>query len=213
MARRRQKPAVVLSTEQVEALLRSFSKAPTSVRNRALVAVLWRCGLKLGEALALRPVDIDRRKREITVTARDDRSRVVGISAGALVLVDDWLRVRSEAVKVGQRKVGARGPLFCTLQGQPLTQDYVRQFLQRKATKAGLPWVNPQGLRSAFAAELAGRGVDAVTLQKLLGHSSLLVTSRLLHRLRAGDPMSVVRDDGWRFTDPGAARTTARKSR
>lgn len=200
MARHRQKVPVVLSTEQVEALLRSFSKAPTSVRNRALVAVLWRCGLKLAEALALRPVDIDKRKREVTVVGRDDRSRIVGISAGALALVDDWLRVRRDAVKLGKRKIGVRGPLFCTLQGQPITQDYVRQMLQRKAEKVGLDHVNPQALRNAFAVELAAQGVDAVTLQKLLGHSSLLVTSRMLERLATGDPMAVVRDDGWHLS-------------
>ena len=93
MPKPRKKPLVVPTTEQVEQLLRSFSRAPTSVRNRALVALMWRCGLRVSEALALLPGDVDAERGVVVVRrGKGGRSRTVGIDAGALALVDAWLR-------------------------------------------------------------------------------------------------------------------------
>ena len=81
--------------------------------------------------------------------------------------------------------VGLRnGPPFCTLDGDPLYAQYVRQMLRRMADRAGIEKrVHPHGLRHTFAKELRQAGVDVVTISKLLGHSSIAVTSRYLDHL------------------------------
>ena len=59
-AQSRKRPPEVLSSDEVRALIGACSnRAPTGIRNRALIAVLWRCGLRVGEALALEPRDVD----------------------------------------------------------------------------------------------------------------------------------------------------------
>ena len=78
-----------LTTAEIEALLRACSRrAPTGVRNAALIAVLWRCGLRLGEALALRPHDIDLDNGTLTVQhGKGGKRRVIGIDAGTRALI------------------------------------------------------------------------------------------------------------------------------
>lgn len=84
----------------------------------------------------------------------------------------------------GSRCRGLRNePLFCTLDGGPLYPQYVL-LLRRLADKAGIEKrVHPYGLRHTFADELRAAGMDVVQISKLLGHSSIAVTSRYLDHL------------------------------
>jgi integrase len=82
--------ADLLAPSEIEALMRACShRAPTGVRNRALIALCWRCGLRISEALALRPKDIDPATAVVIVQrGKGGKRRVVGIDAGTLALVD-----------------------------------------------------------------------------------------------------------------------------
>ena len=105
--------ADLLTGGEIELLMRRCSRrAPTGVRNRALIAVLWRCGLRLGEALALAAKDFDPDAGTLVVQrGKGGKRRVVGVDAGTVALVGRWLELR--------RKRGiAGGPLFCTLAGR-----------------------------------------------------------------------------------------------
>ena len=76
------------------------------------------------------------------------------------------------------------GKLFCTLDGTPVSDDYVRMLLRRLAAKAGIEKrVHPHGFRHSFAVELEAEGVPVTVISKLLGHSSIAVTSRYLDHL------------------------------
>jgi integrase len=91
MTRERKTELRVPSPEDIERLLRCFSTAPTSVRNRALVGLLWRCGLRISEALALTPGDIDaKRGRLVVKRGKGSKSRTVGLDAGASALVKNF---------------------------------------------------------------------------------------------------------------------------
>ena len=183
----------VPSADQVEALLRSFTRAPTAIRNRALVAVMWRCGLRVSEALALTPGDLDRARGRLCVrNGKGGRQRTVGLDAGAVALVDDWLALRPDA--------GRRAPLFVTLDGEPVSASYVRSMLIRKSRKLGLPQLHPHALRHSFAVDLHRAGESVATIQKALGHRNLNTTAIYLASLGEDEAAEAVAGRSWSLT-------------
>src|SRR5437763_15758339 len=89
----RKRPPTVLQDEQIKALIGACSnRAPTGLRNRALIAVLWRCGLRIAEALALTPADIDLAGGVLSVRhGKGDKARKLGIDATTAALLARWL--------------------------------------------------------------------------------------------------------------------------
>lgn len=190
MAKPRQTELRVPTPEDIERLLRSFSDAPTSVRNRALVALLWRCGLRISEALALTPGDLDpRRGRLVVRRGKGSKSRTVGLDAGAWALCSAWLALRPD--------VGRAAPVFVTLDGEAVSASYVRSMLLRKGAKIGLPGLHPHAFRHAFAAGLAREGHSMPTVQKSLGHASLATTAVYLASLGEDEAADAVAGRAW----------------
>jgi integrase/recombinase XerD len=184
----------VVTPAEIESLLRvCSSRAPTGVRNRAMIAVAWRCGLRIGEVLALWPKDVDVTSATVIVQhGKGDKRRIVGMDAGTCALVDRWLQVRRKY------SAGRRSPLFCTLRGGPLDQSYVRHLLPRLAGKAGIDKrVHAHGLRHAYATELEREGARLTTIRDLLGHSSTAVTDRYLRRIGATEAIEFARRRNW----------------
>ena len=187
-------PPEVLTREEVNALIGACSKrAPTGIRNRALLAVLYRGQLRIGEALALKPKDLDRTAGTVRVLhGKGDKSRTVGLDEGAWALLELWLQCRQ---KIG---LAARHPLFCTLKGEPLLPSYCRSLLARLARKAGIEKrVHPHGLRHTGAAELRAEGVDIGIISKQLGHSSIATTARYLDHVCLAAVIAAMRSRDW----------------
>lgn len=117
-----------------EPLLRAcFSRAPTGICNRALIAVLYRGGRRISETLALIPNDVDSAQGTLTVLhGNGDRQRTVGMDPAAFALVERWLDRRQVLGLSGRR------PVFCTLAGERLDPSYVRRLLPRLAARAGI---------------------------------------------------------------------------
>ena len=191
----RKLPPELLTPEDVRALLAACSTtAPTGIRNRALVVTLYRAGLRLDEALALVPADVDVAAGVIHVGCRSGgHERDAGIDAPALSLVRHWLRARASL------RLGGEAPLFCTLSGGRIHPAYVRQLLPRLAEKAGVDKrVHAQGLRYTHAAELAAEGMPAELIQAQLGHESLASTDRYLRRMSAADRLNALQRREWK---------------
>jgi integrase/recombinase XerD len=186
--------ADLLTRQEIEALIRACShRAPTGVRNRALIALAWRSGLRISEVLALRPKDLDPEAGTLVVQhGKGDKTRRVGIDAGTVALVNRWLERR--------RKLGipTSRPLICTLDGGTIDASYVRHLLPRLARRAGIEKrVHAHGLRHAYAVELEREGATVSTIRDLLGHSSASVTDRYLRRLGAGEAVEFARNRDW----------------
>jgi len=191
---KRKLDADLLTPREIETLLRACSgRAPTGIRNRAMLALAWRSGLRIGEALALRPKDLDLAAGTLVVQhGKGDKRRVVGIDAGTSALVQRWLDVRRK------RAINARAAVFCTLNGDPIEASYVRHLLPRLARKAGIDKrVHAHGLRHAFAVELEREGATISTIRDLLGHSSAAVTDRYLRRIGGGAAIAFARGREW----------------
>lgn len=194
VAAKRRLEADLLARQDIEALIQACSRrAPTGVRNRALIVLLWRCGLRISEALDLRAKDIDFDQGTVIVQrGKGGKRRVVGIDAGALAVVGRWLEVRA---RLG---VPAGRPLICTLRGGQVDTSYARHLLPRLARRAGIERrVHPHALRHAFAVELEREGAPLSTIRDSLGHSSAAVTDRYLRRVGGSAAAEFGRGRSW----------------
>jgi len=112
-------PAEVLTPDEVWALIAQCSETTSlGIRHRALITLLYRTGLRAGEALALRVKDIDLRAGSVTVLrGKGGRRRTVGIDPGAFRVIEAWIERRREL------DLPVDAPLFCTLRGMSRRSD------------------------------------------------------------------------------------------
>ena len=191
-------PAEILTRTEVARLLAACSrKGHAGVRDRALIVVMWRGGLRVAEALALKPHDVDLDHGTIAVLhGKGDRRRTVGIDPDALAVIERWMDRRR---KLG---ISPRAPLFCTIsrphRGQPLQSSCVRETLKLLARRSGIEKrVHPHGLRHTHAYELAAEGVPVHVIRMQLGHSSLATTERYINHLNPTQVIAVMQQRRW----------------
>lgn len=187
----RKYPAEHYTRAECLALLDACGATWTGRRNAALIAMLWRSGLRLAEALAVRPRDIDFGGSTIRVLhGKGDKARTVGMDAHESGNLRLWLDERGD--------YSPDAPVICTRKGGQLHQSYVRAMFPRLAERAGVHRrVHAHGLRHTFAVELSRAGVPVRDIQQLLGHSSLAVTSIYLASLSPEDALKHVRGREW----------------
>jgi site-specific recombinase XerD len=149
---------------------------------------MWRAGLRISEALALVPADLDRKAGRIRVReGKGDKERVVAMGPMAWAELDRWLEVRRA------RGIGKTKPVFCTLSGGHMAQPYVRALLIRKGRQAGIQGtgrVHPHAFRHAFAVELHRAGKPLDHIRRLLGHTNLAITTAYLERIDPADVLA-----------------------
>jgi site-specific recombinase XerD len=200
-------PAEVLTREEMSRLIAACSRRGSAgLRNRALIVVMWRAGLRIAEALALRTKDVNLDHGTITVLhGKGDRARTVGIDPQAAAVIQAWIERRRTL------RLPALAPLFCTITrptpGKHLGAAYVREALKDLARKAGIEKrVHPHGLRHTHAAELAREGVPVHVIRKQLGHASLATTERYIDHLTPLEVIRAMQDRQWATHDetPGA---------
>lgn len=195
-------PPEPLTTGETLRLLAACPSGKYGVRNRALIALLWRTGLRVSEALALYPHHIDQaNKRVVVLRGKGGKRRIVGIDSGGLMELQPWLMLRAEL------GAPADAPLFCTVTkgevGNRLGASYVRSIFRRYGRRAGIPKrVHPHGLRHSLACDLIREGFSLPSVQAQLGHSSPATTGIYLRGLGADEAFEKVAAREW----PGGAR-------
>ncbi len=189
-------PDELLTHDEARALIRSASnRAPTGIRNRALIATMYRVGLRPGEALALRVADVDPDAGVVCVPARKGGvGRVTGLDAQTVELIQRW-RVRRERIGLSDD-----GQLFCTLAGDELKAAYVRELLPRLARRAAVTKrVHPLGLRYACAAEMSAEGMSTALIEAHLGVAASGSARRYLVQYTSEEVIAAVRARSWRL--------------
>lgn len=181
----RKRPGETCTPDEVRALMRSCSRGATGARNRALIATLWRAGLRVGEALELRPADLDPAAGLVRIRgeiAKGGKARAVGLDPEAFGVIEAWAARRSAL------GINGHAPLFCTLHGGILNHGYVRALFKRLARRAGIRHrVHPHALRHTFACELLREHAPLNLVQAALGHASLATTSVYLQHVTPQD--------------------------
>jgi len=196
-------------------LLKCSAQSRTGLRNRALIALFYGSGIRLREALSVRPQDLDLKAGTVAIQrGKGGRRRVAAIVPDCIPILARWADVRATLALKGT------APFFCThatgrvrgkltFPGLPLRVEYVRVFLRRLARKAGLELrVHPHGFRHSHAVLLRQRGWDVEAVRKQLGHSSLLVTSIYLDHLGAHELPELMRKMGPVLSANGTANDT-----
>ncbi|MGH8190331.1 MAG: tyrosine-type recombinase/integrase [Rhodanobacteraceae bacterium] len=159
---------VVLSPEEVQ----HFLGCVHNVKHHAILTTCYAAGLRVSEAVHLRPVDIDSQRMVMRVEqGKGQKDRYVMLSPRLLAILRDYWKIN--------RPKGWLFPGDRT--GRPITRDAVEQACAKARSLAGLSKpVTPHGLRHAFAVHLLESGTDVRTIQLLLGHRSLATTAQYL---------------------------------
>lgn len=166
------KPKTVPCVLSPEEVLR-FLEAAVTLRDRILLQTAYACGLRILEVLHLRVTDIDSSRMVVVVRqGKGQKDRLVPLSTRLLAELRTYWQWQRPGTWLfpGQKA------------GQPLTASNVQRLCQRLVRELG--WskhVTPHTLRHSFATHMLEAGVDLLTLQAILGHSSLQTTALYLH--------------------------------
>ena len=142
--------------------------------------MLYRAGLRLDEALQLKPKDLNAQEGTLRfLHGKRNRARVASLDEGAWALLQRWLDIKRTKLGFSRRR-----SLFCTLDGQPFQSSYVRALLPRLARKTAIERrVHAHGLRHTHAFELTNEGHPLHVIQAQLGHRSLATTDQYIRHL------------------------------
>jgi site-specific recombinase XerD len=148
-----------------EALAALEGDEPLALRNRALVELVYSCGLRSAEAVGLDLQDVDFEQEHVHVRGKGGKERIVPLGEEAAWWVARYLRAARPDLSRG-----ANDALFLSVRGRRLDTSTLRRVLP-----------HPHRLRHAFATHLLEGGADLRTIQELLGHSSLSTTQVYSH--------------------------------
>ena len=147
---------------------------PRSLRDRALLELLYGTGARISEAVGLAVDDVDRASGTIRVTGKGSKQRIVPIGSYALTALDAYLVRGRPALAAGGRGLSA---LFLNARGGRLSRQSAWTILRTVADRAGITEdLSPHTLRHSFATHLLDGGADVRVVQELLGHASVTTT-------------------------------------
>jgi integrase/recombinase XerD len=169
----------VLARGEVDRLLsQPRGDTPAALRDRALLELMYACGLRATEAIELEVGDVDVESGLLRARGKGSKERLVPIGRSAVTALRAWL-ARGRPRLVGDR-IEAR--LFVNRRGGGLTRQGLYKIVQRHARTAGLDKkMSPHTLRHTFATHLLAGGCDLRALQEMLGHADIATTQIYTH--------------------------------
>ena len=179
-----------LSYDEIRRMIEGIDLSrPLGHRNRAILEVLYCCGLRVSELVNLRLSDIFAEEGVVRVTGKGDKQRLVPIARAALQQVERYLEQRrTMAVAADSADV-----VFLNQRGRRLPRVMIFTIIRQSAAAAGVTkTVSPHTLRHSFATHLLQGGADIRAVQELLGHESILTTEIYTH-LELGDLRGAMR--------------------
>jgi integrase/recombinase XerD len=169
----------VLTRDEVQLLLdQPKGTEPTALRDRALLEVMYACGLRASEAIDLEIGDLDLESGVLRARGKGSKERLVPLGSAAARALLGYLG-RGRPKLMGER-MEAR--LFLNHRGMGLTRQGLYKIVQRYARTAGLEHkMSPHTLRHTFATHLLAGGCDLRSLQEMLGHADIATTQLYTH--------------------------------
>lgn len=169
----------VLTTEEVDRLEAAIDLGKwEGQRNRAIIEVLFSCGLRVSELINLRISCVYEDERFVRVMGKGRKERLVPISDFALQELNAWYKDR-DRMKI---KPGEEDYVFLNRRGAHLTRTMILIMIKRYAVLAGIQkTISPHTLRHSFATALLEGGADLRVIQELLGHESIGTTEIYTH--------------------------------
>lgn len=163
---------VVLSVEDVRAIL----KAAPNERDRAILEVLYGCGLRVSEVCSLKISEVYLKDMFVKVMGKGSKERLVPMAPSTASAIMDYLSVRPES------DAGCEDVLFLNRFGRALSRVAVFKMVKSVALVAGVDKnLSPHTFRHSFATHLVENGADLRVVQEMLGHESILTTEIYTH--------------------------------
>lgn len=169
----------VLTVEEIDAILQAIDlSVALGQRNRAMIEMLYSCGLRVSELVNLRISDLYLESEYISVIGKGDKQRLVPISQRAIHEIDNWMIERNTiSVQRGEEDI-----LFLNRRGARLTRYMVFRLVKYYAALAGVKKsISPHTFRHSFATHLLEGGANLRAIQEMLGHKSILTTEIYTH--------------------------------
>lgn len=177
--RRPKKLPNVLNQAEVARLLASPKGAsPQAYRDRAILEVMYACGLRASELTGLGMTDVDTHHGMLKARGKGSKERIVPLGRQAIAAIELYSRsARPELVKGRSEKA-----LFLNFRGKPLTRQGLYKIVQSHAASVGLKdRMSPHTLRHSFATHLLAGGCDLRAVQEMLGHADVATTQMYTH--------------------------------
>jgi integrase/recombinase XerD len=171
-----------LTEAQVEALLGSPDiDTPLGLRDRAMLELLYACGLRVSELVSLKTVYVSLNDHALRVTGKGSKERALPFGEVAALWLNRYLKDARPDILNGQQSED----LFVTARGGAMTREAFWYLIKKHAFTAGITApLSPHTLRHAFATHLLNHGADLRAVQLLLGHADITTTTIYTHVAR-----------------------------
>ena len=169
----------VLSVEEVTAILDSVDTSAgwTGLRDRAILEILYGCGLRVSEACGLLISHVYLQEGFVRVVAKGNKERLVPLGEMAADAFSNYLEARPEAAEPAFDDIA-----FLNKNGHPLSRVAIFNLVKKQALLAGVrKEISPHTFRHSFATHLIENGADLRVVQEMLGHESILTTEIYTH--------------------------------
>lgn len=168
----------VLSVEEVEAIMDSVdTRSWYGLRDRAILELLYGCGLRVSEACSLRISDVYLEDAFVRIIGKGNKQRLVPLGECAAQAFSLYLDARPQASAPQYDDIA-----FLNRNGKPLSRISVFKMVKEQAMLAGVrKEISPHSFRHSFATHLIERGADLRVVQEMLGHESILTTEIYTH--------------------------------
>ena len=169
----------VLSTEEVDLLEASIDLSkPEGQRNKAIIEVLFSCGLRVSELVNLKLSDLFIEEKYVRVMGKGSKERLIPISTKAIKELQYWFRDRN----LMSIQPGEQDYVFLNRRGAHLTRTMILIMIKQQAVLAGIKkTISPHTLRHSFATSLLEGGADLRAIQVMLGHEDIGTTEIYTH--------------------------------
>ena len=168
----------VLSVEEVDAIMESVDlKASSGLRDRAILEVLYGCGLRVSECTGLLLSHVHLDEGYVDVVGKGNKQRIIPLGEMAAEAIRNYLPARPEPSARACEDI-----LFLNRSGRPLSRVSVFNLVKERAMAAGIhKEISPHTFRHSFATHLIEGGADLRIVQEMLGHESILTTEIYTH--------------------------------
>jgi integrase/recombinase XerC len=154
-----------------------FGEDMNGTRNRAIIELFYATGMRRSELTGLRDQDIDFKERQVKVTGKRSKQRIIPLIPSVMIVLDEYRKMRNEAILNEHT-----GWFFVTDKGNKLYDKYVYNIVNRYlAMVTTIEKKSPHVLRHTFATHMLNRGADLNSIKELLGHSNLSATQIYTH--------------------------------
>ena len=169
-----------LTVKEIDKMIDNIDiKSKNKIRNKAIIEILYSCGLRVSELITLKVSDLYFNESIIKVTGKGNKERFVPISKGAINYIEKYLNEIRIFKKI---KKGSEDTLFLNERGSGLSRVMIYIILNDLKIKAEInKKIGPHTLRHSFATHLLENGADLITIQNMLGHENIVTTERYLH--------------------------------